>query len=93
MNGCKYDFTLHSVLIHRERRNRIDLIANGDRGDILADRIDGAHSFIAKTSGELNRLDVFVFAPHRLGAIQSKGFHSNAHLPWSRFGNVHIFKP
>src|SRR5712675_2423132 len=93
MNRCEHDLTVHPVLVHRERRNRVDLIANGNRGDILADRIDGAHRFIAKPSWEFNRLDVLIFAPHRLGTIQSKSFHSNSHLPSSRFGNIDVLKP
>jgi hypothetical protein len=93
MNGCKHDLTVHPILIHRERRNRVDLIANGNRGDILADRIHGTHRFIAKSSRELDGLDVLILTPHRLGTIQSNGFHPNAHLPGSRFGNIDILKP
>src|ERR1700693_1081400 len=93
MNGCEHDLTVHPVLIHRERWNRVDLIANGNRGDILAARILRAYRFITKPRGELNRLDVLIFAPHRLGTIQSNGFYPNAHLAESRFGNIDIFEP
>src|SRR2546427_10644779 len=92
MNGCEPDLTVHPVLIHRERRNRVALLATGNRGDILADRIDGAHRFITKSSGELDRLDVLIFAPHRLSAIQSNGLNPNAHLARSRRGNFDILK-
>src|SRR5882724_9444976 len=93
MNGREYDLTVHTILIHREGRNRVDFVANGNRGDILANRIDGAHRFIAKPSGELDRLDVLIVAPHRLGTIQSNSYHPNAHLSGSRFGNIDILKP
>jgi hypothetical protein len=93
MNGCEHDLTVHPVLIHRERWNRVNLIANGNRGDILADRIHRAHRFITKPRGELNRLDVLIFAPHRLGTIQSNGLHPNAHLAGSRFRNIDVLEP
>src|SRR5690348_2241331 len=92
MNGCEHDLAIHSVLIHREGWNRVDLVANGNRAYILADRIHGAHRFIAKPSWELNRLDVLIFPPHRFGPIQSNGLNANAHLAGSGFGNLDIFK-
>jgi hypothetical protein len=86
MNGREHDLTVHPVLIHRERWNSVDLIANGNRGDILADRIHRAHRFITKPRGEFNRLDVLIFAPHRLGTIQSNGFHRMRTWPAPAFG-------
>src|ERR1700722_20817436 len=74
MNGCERDLTVHPVLIHRERQNRVDLIADSNRSDILADRIDGAHRFIAKPSGELNRLDVLIFANIDLARFSPRAF-------------------
>src|ERR1700733_12687387 len=55
MGGCEHDFTVHPVLIHRERWNRVDLVANGNRGEIRAGGLEWAHRFIAKPAGELNR--------------------------------------
>src|SRR6266446_8096824 len=92
MNRCEHDLAVHPVLIHRERRDRVDLIASGNRGDILADRIDGAHRFVAKPSWELDRLDVLIVEPHRLGSIQPNSFHPNPHLSGSRFWNIDVFE-
>ncbi len=72
------DFAVGVVLVHRERRNQVDLVAWREAGDFLAHRIDDAGCFVAETCWELDGLDVFVGAPHGLCAVDAYGLDVDA---------------
>ncbi len=79
--------TIGVIVILRERRHHANRIANGDVFDRATHGINDAGRFIAKTRRELDRLDVLIAPPHRLGTVESDRFDLDFYLVRAGAGN------
>ncbi len=79
------DFAVGEVLIHRESGDRADRVTHSDAGDVPAHGVDGAGGFVPKARRvRYGALDIFVIAPHRLGAVDTDRLDLDTNLSRTR---------
>src|ERR1700677_2946232 len=88
MVGGENDLSVCGVSIQGECRNRTHRVAHGKVSDIFAHSIDNTGAIISKTGREYWGFDIFVVAPHRLGAVDADCFYFDTNFVWPRSGNL-----
>ncbi len=64
-------FTVSEILVHRKRRDYVDLVADCQTFDVCTQCINDAGRLVAEPRGKPDRFDVDIGTPHRLGAVNT----------------------
>src|SRR6266436_1057353 len=88
MHGSENDFSVGRVLIQREGRNGTDGVTDGKVSNVFARGVDDTGSLITQTGRKSYAFDIFVVAPHRLGAVDPDRLDPNANVTRSGHGNL-----
>jgi hypothetical protein len=74
------DLAIRRVLVHRERRDDADVVADCNAAHARTDRIDHACGFVPEARRKLDRLDIDVGAPHGFGTVDTDCLDVNANF-------------
>src|SRR5215469_2930149 len=73
-------FTVNSVVVHRERRDSADTLANANPAHSGTNSIDDARGLIANSRRKTGLLEIPALPKHYFGAIQPNRLHPESHL-------------
>src|ERR1700736_4203071 len=88
MDGGENDLAISEVPVQRERRNRTNGVTCSKVSNIFAHGIDNTGSLVSQACREFYRFDIFVVAPHCLGAVDADGFDLDTNFVRAGSGNL-----